>query len=160
MTSRREGIYAFAGALSGALWWDLALLLDLANGAGQWTMPTHKPLELTAFLFCGVLTGLAVSYLFRGSFRRAQPPSELALPLMTLPVAIFLFGVLVWLARLALGYRFYEGQPATRDLELILTTYFFVAFVSVALPVLYVIALLNQGVMHLILVSGTERRNP
>src|SRR5262245_12142397 len=158
MMRAREWGYAIAAALSGTLWFGLAFLFDAMGGPTGWAMPTRHVGELGAFLICGVITGVVVSYLFRPTFRRARFPSELLLPFLTLPFAISLFALLVWVVRLGLGYRFYEGVPPTRDLTLILEAYFFYSFVSIFLPVLYAFALVNQGVMHLILVSGVEQR--
>ncbi len=110
-------------------------------------------------LICGVLTGLAVSYVFRGAFRNARAPRELLLPLMTVPFAVLLFALLVWMARLATGHRFSSRTMLPgEELALILSGYLIYGLLSpLFTPVLYVLALVNQGIMHLILRAGVEQ---
>jgi hypothetical protein len=146
----RQISYALTAAVSGAAWSGLALLFESM---------APEPIPFPALLVCGVFTGLAVSYVFRSAFRHARAPRELLLPLMTVPFAVLLFGSLVWLARLSTGYHFHSrAMLPGEELTLILSGYVFYGLLSpLFTPVLYVVALANQGIMHLILQASVEQ---
>ncbi|MEY2527234.1 MAG: hypothetical protein QOE73_2005 [Verrucomicrobiota bacterium] len=54
-------------------------------------------------LVCGMLTGVIIALLFRPLFRRSSQRVFILLPFATLPTAIVIFSVLIWLARQWLG---------------------------------------------------------
>lgn len=145
----RSVVYGVAAIVSGAAWSGLAMLFESMA-------PNRVP--PSALLACGILTGLAVSYVFRGAFRRARAPWEFLLPLATVPFAVCLFAVLVWSSRRVLGYPF-SAEPMLpgEELSLVLTAYLVYGLLSLFTPVIYALSLVNQGVMHLILERGLER---
>jgi hypothetical protein len=157
MRPRREYAYAAVAMMSGAAWFAVAALCDSVRGEYiGGTMPLATRGAFTLFLLSGVATGVIVSYGFRRAFHRARLPWELLLPLATIPFGVSVFAVLVWLTRFALGYRVPSVLPG-EELGIIVMGYLFYALVSLLTPVLYVLALLNQGIMHLILVRGVEQ---
>jgi hypothetical protein len=158
MTTRSR--YLVAASLSGLAWFCLALVLESATeGWRGWAIPRDSAPAFFVFAFCGGLTGLAVSYTFRSSFRRARGLRGACLPLVTLPFGISLFGVLVFVARWGMGYRFSPDPGAIGTFTLILVTYLAYSFMSVALVVVYPLSLVNQRIMRSVLVSA-ERTEP
>jgi hypothetical protein len=132
----RAQAYAVAAVVSGVLW---SLLVYVGKS------PSVTATDLVVFLVGGSGTGLAVSYMFRSAFRRARMPWTLFLPLATVPLGVSVFAGLVWAGRLALGYH-----TATRYLELLsdLTLELFFFY-----PLVYVLAFINQWILHLVLVE-------
>ncbi len=93
-------------------------------------------------VMCGAITGIAIAVAFRWLFQRTPKFLFSFLPLFTLPAAIALFALLVWLERRALGVptRF---APREELLE-ILAIYGIYGLISVFMPVLYSVALVTQ----------------
>jgi len=79
----RKSSYWVAGAISGTVWFFIALGLDWG-----WAIPTHRALHLGAAILAAVATGELISLVFRTSFQRARVPMFLLLPCATLPMAI------------------------------------------------------------------------
>jgi hypothetical protein len=145
----RPVVYGVAAVVSGAVWSGLAMLFE---SMAPNTVPA------SALLACGILTGLAVSYVFRGAFRRARAPWKFLLPLATVPFAVSLFAVLVWFARRALGHPFSsQAMLPGEELSLVLTGYLVYGLLSMFTPVIYALSLVNQGIMHFILARGVEQ---
>jgi hypothetical protein len=142
-------LYALAGAISGAAWSLIPVLLD-----SGWAIPSGV-LGLMAALVCGLVTGLLVSLIFALPFRLAPPVLFYFLPLITVPCAIALFSVLIWVVRLGLDMHF-APAPVQGDLSLILDSYLFYALCSYLTPFLYIFGLANQVMMRFIL---RERSN-
>jgi hypothetical protein len=135
MSLTRGQAYSVAAILSGVLW---SLLVCCA----------FRSVTATGFgvlLACGSGTGLAVSYVFRGAFRRAQLPWTLFLPLATVPTGVAAFAGFVWAGRLAFGYR-----SATQYLEVLSDLTLGLLFFY---PLVYALALINQWILHLVLVE-------
>jgi hypothetical protein len=141
-TKHPEMQYAIASIGSGVAWFCLACFLDEA-----WAIPRDRMSSVATFLLCGVISGLVVSYTFRGAFRRLRLPWLFFLPLITIPVGVSAFAVLLWLARVLLGYHF-SPPPAQGDLQLILQTYIIYSLVSLAAVIIYPLSLLNQFIVH------------
>jgi hypothetical protein len=142
-------LYPLAGTISGAAWALIPLVLD-----SGWAIPSGV-LGLVAALVCGLVTGLLVSLIFALPFRFAPPVLFYLLPLDTVPVAIAIFSILIWLVRLALNIRF-APPPAQGDLQLILDSYLFYSLCSYLAPFLYIFGVANQRIMRFIL---RERSN-
>lgn len=144
----RPVVYGIAAVVRSA-WSGLAMLFES-------TAPNTVP--SSALLACGILTGLAVSYVFRGAFRRARAPREFLLPFATVPFAVSLFAVLVSFARRALGHPFSsQAMLPGEELSLVLIGYLVYGLLSMFTPVIYALSLVNQGIMHLILERGVEQ---
>lgn len=93
-------------------------------------------------LFCGALTGIAVAVLFRRWFSSTPTFLFLLLPALTLPVAIAIFSLLVWMERRVLGTPT-RSSPG-EELGVILSIYGIYGLVSIFMPLLYGIALFTQ----------------
>jgi hypothetical protein len=106
--------YAIAAIGSGVVWFCVACVLDEG-----WAIPHDRISAIATFLLCGVISGLFVSYTFRGAFRRLRLPWLFFLPLVTIPVGVSAFAALLWSARVLLGYHF-SPAPSQGDLPLIL----------------------------------------
>ncbi|SRR6266516_3260805 len=145
--------YLVAGAISGALWSAIALILD-----SGWAIPTNSALILFGALCSGVATGVSISLVFRWLFNRTPTLVFLALPLATLPVAITIFAVLLWVARRFAGVHFEPQVPPSHELRLILETYLTGGLVSIVSPILLGVALLNQCVMRFLLRHAAPRK--
>lgn len=145
MTKPFHGSYWIAGALSGAVWFIVAMGLD-----NDWAMPKSSWTFLAAVILAGVVTGGLISVLFRRAFSKKSRIIFFILPLVTLPLAIALFAVLVWLMRQSLGVRFQVEISPLSELRLIVETYLIV-LLTIFAPFLYGLALLNQYVMRAIL---------
>jgi hypothetical protein len=134
--------YAMAAIGSGIVWFVVACFLDEA-----WAIPHDRISSVATLLLCGVIAGLLVSYTFRGAFRRLRLPWLFFLPLVTIPVGVSAFAVLLWVARVLLGYHF-SPPPSQGDLQLILETYIIYSLISLAVAIIYPLSLLNQFIMH------------
>jgi hypothetical protein len=145
MTKPFHSSYWIAGALSGAVWFIVALGLD-----NDWAMPINSWSFLAAVILAGAATGVVISVLFHRVFSKKSKVLFFMLPLVTLPIAIALFAVLVWLMRQSLGVRFQTEISPPSELRLIVETYLFV-LLSIFAPFLYGLALLNQFVMRTII---------
>ena len=145
MTKPFHSSYWIAGALSGAVWFVVARGLD-----NDWAIPKSSWSFLAAVVLAGVVTGEVISVLFHRAFRMKSKILFFMLPLVTLPLAIALFAVLVWLMRQSLGVRFQTEISPLSELRLIVETYLIV-LLTVFAPFLYGLALLNQYVMRAIL---------
>ncbi len=145
MTKPFHRSYWIAGALSGAVWFIVALGLD-----NDWATPKSSWSFLAAVILAGAATGMVISVLFRRAFSKKSKVLFFALPLGTLPIAIALFAVLVWLMRQSLGVHFHAEISPLSELSLIVETYLIV-LITIFAPFLYGLALLNQYVMRAIL---------
>ena len=137
-----ETRYAIAATLSGLVWFCLALYLD-----ESWAIPRNRFAPIATFLLCGIISGLVVSYVFRGAFRRLRVPWSFFLPLATIPIGVSVFSVLLWYSRTLLGYHF-TPLPPLGELRLILETYLIYSLISLAAAVVYPLSLLNQFILH------------
>jgi hypothetical protein len=142
--------YAGAAVLSGILWFLACYYLD-RQGGGMTSQGSAA--AFVVFALCGSLTGVVVSYAFRGALRRMRMPWGLLLPLATVPVGICAFTILLWLARAGFGYRTAPLASWSHELLTILSTYFFYVVVAGLYPLVYALALVNQWILHLILVE-------
>ncbi|MBI3887356.1 MAG: hypothetical protein HY302_16745 [Opitutae bacterium] len=145
MTKPFHSSYWIAGALSGAVWFFVAIGLD-----NDWAIPKSSWSFLAAIVFAGIMTGEVISVVFRRAFSKKSKVLFFMLPLVTLPIAIALFAVLVWLMRQSLGVRFQAAISPLAELRLIVETYLIV-LLTIFAPFLYGLALLNQSVMRAIL---------
>ena len=141
---KNKFLYLLIGALSGAFWFLIPLSFD-----SGWGLP-HGTLGRIVALGCGIATGLFISSAFARPFRSSSRVGFFVLPVITVPIAITLFSLFLWVARLGLNEHFFP-HPAGGDLRLILESYIFYGLSGLAAPVLYGLALLNQWIMHLVL---------
>ena len=107
-------------------------------------------LYLSTVILSAVVTGEAISLLFRRVFHNARKTVFFILPIVTLPVAIAMFAVLVWLVRQIFGVHFVPALSPAGELSLIFGTYLIV-LITLFAPFLYGLALLNQYPMRVIL---------
>ena len=145
MTKIFHSSYWITGGLSGAIWFIVAKYLD-----NNWAIPKSSWSFLAAVILVGAATGEVISFMFRRAFIKKSKVIFFMLPLVTLPVAITLFAVLVWLMRQLLGVHFQVEISPLSELGLILEWYLIV-LLSIFAPFLYGLALLNQHVMRIIL---------
>jgi hypothetical protein len=142
--------YLAAAATAGAAWSLLAFALDYGVQDMQ-SMSCIPPgvIGFVGALFCGAFTGIAVAVVFRWLFRRTPKFLFPLLPVLTLPVAIATFSLLVWLERRALGTptRF---APREELLE-VLAIYGIYGLISIFMLFLYVVALGTQWWFRLLL---------
>src|SRR5205814_3449170 len=137
-------LYFLVGAASGAVWFLIPLSFD-----SGWGLP-HGVFGRLAALACSILTGLFISLVFVHPFRFTSLVAFFALPIITVPIAITLFSLFLWVARLALGEHFVP-HPAGGDFRLILESYIFYGLFGFLSPVLYGLALLTQWIMRTML---------
>jgi hypothetical protein len=131
------------GAAAGAVWF----LLPFAFDAGVRDMQDIQPIPightLACFvaLGCAILTGALIAFIFYRCLL-ASGIWFFLLPLITIPVAITIFSVLLWLVR---GWFGIHSQHTPRD-ELIdiLATYLIYGAISLFAPFVYAFALGTQ----------------
>lgn len=141
MNARRFNlIYLVAGAISGIVWFGVALGLD-----SGWAIPTDQFLPLLAAILCASITGVSISLIFRRAFRRLASGFFVFMPLITLPLAVVTFALLIWIAR-----RLFDIEPAL-SLESIVATFVVGALLSIYTPFLLALSLVNQCVMRSLL---------
>ena len=141
MNARRfNWIYLVAAAISGMVWFGVALALD-----SGWAIPANQFLPLIAAMLCACITGVCISLIFRRAFHRLANGFFVFLPLITLPLAVVTFALLIWIAR-----RLFDIEP-TLSLESIVGTFALGAFLSVFTPFLLALSLVNQCVMRSLL---------
>jgi hypothetical protein len=145
-TTQKHLTYLAAGSVSGAVWFGIATLLD-----SDWAIPKGSGLPFLAALFAGIASGVFISLVFRPLFRSASTSIFILLPLVTLPIAIGGFALLLWLSRWLTGVHFEPQVQPTHELRLIVVTYLVGGLMSIFAPVLFVLALLNQYAMRLLL---------
>ena len=135
--------YLAAAAVTGAAWSLLAFTLDYRVQDMQ-SMSCIPPgvIGLVGALLCGAATGITIAVVFRWLFRRTPKFLFPFLPLLTLPVAIAVFSLLVWLERRALGTptRFAPRE----ELFEILAIYGIYGLISLFMPIVYAVALVTQ----------------
>jgi hypothetical protein len=136
-------LYFAAGLVSGAVWFLIPLTID-----DGWGIPPGFT-GRTAGVVCAMVTGAFISFLFRRLFRRSPLIAFILLPCATLPVAITVFSLLLWLARLALGVHF-SPAPVGGDFRLLTESYLIYGLLGSG-PILYILALLNQYAMRSLL---------
>src|SRR6266404_9600949 len=89
-----------AGAVAGIIWSLLAFACDY--GVEDMQSMTCIPPGTAGFvgaLICGAATGISIAIVFRWLFRRTPKFLFPLLPVLTLPTAIILFSLLIWLER-------------------------------------------------------------
>jgi hypothetical protein len=148
-TLARRHTYALGATLSGVMWSLMYYGFEPGRFGGHVT--------LACFALSGAVTGITVGYLFLWVFQRAHLPLSLVLPFATLPVAVNVFAVSLWLLRLAFGSRtgIFPALPRTvvNDAGLIVLVGFW--------PVFYLLALVTQWVLQVILgAEASSSRTP
>jgi hypothetical protein len=142
--TNKQLLYALAAALSGAFWF----LIPLSADSG-WGLPQGVFGRIVG-VCCGVATGLGISFLFARAFNSPSRVVFLLLPFATLPTAIALFSILLWVARFGLTEDFYRPPPNPHYLRDILEAYIVYGLFSLGTPILYGLALLNQWIMQVV----------
>jgi len=102
-------------------------------------------------MLCGSSNGILIALLFQRLFHRAPTPFFLILPLVTLPVAITIFALLLWAMRQLMGVQFQPSLSPLRELRLIVETYLFGGLLSIFMPILVLLALATQYAMRFLL---------
>ena len=100
---------------------------------------------------------------FRTVFGKVSSPRDLFLPILTLPFAITLFGLMVWACRIGLGVEFTPAQSPREDLQAILSTYLMFGCMTFMTPSLYGLAIVTQLVLKsrtLISEGAVSQRRP
>ncbi|HZM52558.1 MAG TPA: hypothetical protein VFE68_18795 [Vicinamibacteria bacterium] len=134
------------GAFSGALWFGLAIAFD--KGVQDFNypvIPTDSSVALFMSSLCGIATGVAVALLFQRPLLSRSWAVFFGLPLATLPAALIVFSLLVWVTWL--GFGSLEEPPFLR-LGNILGIFLIYGLLSIFAPVLYAFALLNQYLLR------------
>jgi hypothetical protein len=135
--------YVAAAAAAGAAWTLLPFALDY--GVQDMQSMSCIPRGFFGFvgaLICGSITGVAIALAFRILFRFTPTVLSPLLPVLTLPAAIALFSLLVWLERRALGVPSRFTPP--EELFEILSIYGIYGLMSIFMLVLYAVALVTQ----------------
>ena len=143
-----------AGAISGGLWFLLALAFD--NGVRDFNfsvIPTNSHLAYFGSGLSGVLTGVGIALLFHRLLLSKSRVVFFALPIATLSTAIVTFSILIWITWLALGNH--AGVPALGRLADILSIFLVYGLMSLFTPVVYACALLNQYVLRAVIGCAT-----
>jgi hypothetical protein len=145
---------AIAGALSGGLWFLLALAFD--KGVQDFNFPVIPTNNLSAWIasgFSGVATGVCMALLFHRLLVSRSKVVFFTLPIAMLPTAIVAFSLLIWVAWFALGNR--SGVDPLRRLVDILSIFLIYGLISLFTPLVYGCALLNQYALRSLLGRAT-----
>jgi hypothetical protein len=135
--------------VAGATWGCAAIVLDGSTTQGDGYIQWKDPRQLVAAVASGSLVGLAVTAVFERLLTRCRRPWDLALPLITLPFAYVLFGTLIWATRMVLpASNTPPSWSVTDHLFVVTTTYLFYGMCSLAMPVLYTLALTTQWLVR------------
>jgi hypothetical protein len=133
----RSGRLLVGGALSGAIWFLIAVAFD--RGVRDFNapvLPTAGPFEIASSLASAVLAGVAVAVAFSRAWGTNSRIVLYLTPIGALVVGVLTFSVLTWVLGQLVG-------AATQPLPEVVGTLFFYALLSVFTPVLYVLALVN-----------------
>jgi hypothetical protein len=131
-----------AGAVSGAVWFLLALAFDKGVRDFNWpVIPVSNALELTASLLAAIATGLGVAVLFYPVWHSRSRTTLFVAPIVALPLAVLGFSLLAWLFNQTVGAE----TNSLNDIIMNLLSY---ATVSVFMPILYVLTVLNGLVLR------------
>jgi hypothetical protein len=142
------------GASSGFVWFLIALTFD--KGVRDFNypvIPTAGLLAIAGSLLAAILTGVSISLLFQRCIQSRSMWLHLALPLITVPTAITIFSVLVWVVWLLLGRT--AGVQPLGQLANTLGFFLIYGLCSIFAPFLYVVAALNNWTLHEILKRAT-----
>ena len=143
-----------AGAVSGGLWFLLALAFD--KGVHDFNFPVIPTNSLAAWIasgLCSVATGVCMALLFHRLLLSRSKLVFYALPIAMLPCAIAAFSILIWVAWVALGNR--SGVVPLHRLVDILSIFLIYGLISLFTPLLYGCALLNQYALRSVLGRAT-----
>jgi hypothetical protein len=121
------------GAASGLIWSIFPAALR----------EVRSPKEAATYLIAGVLVGILASLALASVLKRSGRPAAILLGALSLPLAAFLFGVVLtmvqWLIReatgTAIGFAAYPFAPASVGVQL-----FVYASISIFSPILYPLA--------------------
>lgn len=142
-----------AGAVTGAAWFLLPFLFDVGVEDMQdiQPIPVGHTLACIASVGCASATGIIIALVFR---RWLFPPGHwfFLLPIVTLPVAVFIFSLLLWLVRQSFGIH--SHLAGVKELLEILLIYVIYGLVGIFAPVLYGCALLTQYIFRIIFARG------
>ena len=140
--------YIAAAALAGAVWFLFPLFLDygVADMQSMSGIPEGGSAEA---LVCGMLTGIIIAFLFRPLFRKASQRVFVLLPFATLPTAIVIFSVLIWLTRQWLGVH--SRFVGISELWEILSIYLIYGLFSIFSPILWGFAFLTEYLFRVFL---------
>jgi divalent metal cation (Fe/Co/Zn/Cd) transporter len=136
-----------AGALSGAVWFCLALAFD--KGVQDFNYPVipfDRWQTRSASFLSAVITGVLVALIFRTSWMSESRWSRWVVPYLAIPVAITIFSGLLRLVVLTIGDR-----PDIYTFEAISGNLGIYALISMFAPVLYGVAQLNRLAMRAVL---------
>jgi hypothetical protein len=128
------------GALSGVVWFLLALLFD--RGVQDFNISGLIPVTTfwagVASALSGAVTGACIAVVFRRWIRSPSRVVLFTLPIVTLPTAIVVFAVLIWTVRLPFELPY---QPSLLQ---VVDNFLLYGVMSIFTPILYGCALLNQ----------------
>lgn len=142
--------FLVVGSIAGCVWLGFAMLFDYWSYDGVRSLiPSSGLREILVSVLVAASTGTVILVVFRRAILSGSRRLFFALPVLTLPAAIVLFSVLVWLARLALGSN---GSPDWSlhppGFMVILDGYVMYGLFSVFAPILYVLALATQWMIQ------------
>lgn len=138
-----------AGTLAGAVWFLLPLFFDASvrDMQDMQPIPVGHTAACIAALGCAMVTGALIALVFYRCLRVTGMLFFL-LPLLTVPVAIAVFSVLLWFVR---GWFGIHSHLSSHDeLVDILAIYLVYGLISLFAPFVYGLALLTQYAFRLL----------
>ncbi|MEO6034243.1 MAG: hypothetical protein ABIQ35_03210 [Verrucomicrobiota bacterium] len=142
-TKRQNFTYVVVAAISGIIWFGIALVLD-----SGWAIPTKQILPFIGAMLCACLTGLFVSLLIYKPSRQTSHVIFICLTFATLPLAVLVFALLLWMMRRLLGIEFQPAVSTSHELELIVSTYLLGGLLSIFTPFLLILSIANNYLMR------------
>ncbi len=130
-----------AGGISGAVWSLLPIFFD-----DGWAIPKSNE-GITLTMLSGVVTGITITAIFHILTKKDGKGIRFIFSLVSLPLAIGLFSVLLHISRKILAVEF-TPEPAQGDFLLIIESYIFYGFLGAGIALLP-LAFVNHTIITL-----------